>query len=105
VAISGSLAATFAFAIVLLFIYAGLALARKIKPSFESAYTLMGGAAAVATSLRLLWLIFFESVQGLSNTDKFYLLIGAATAGWFGCSGMAKTFNKLFDIQLEEKGE
>jgi hypothetical protein len=64
---------------------------------------LMANAAAVATGVRLLWLIFFESVQGLRDQDKFYLLVGAVAAGWFGCSGIAKTFNKLLGIQLKEE--
>jgi hypothetical protein len=44
-------------------------------------------------------------VQGLTGQDKFHLLIGAAAAGWYGCYGAAKTFNKLFDVQLQDEPE
>ena len=106
-AVSGVLAATFVFAIALPLIYAGLALFwRKTKPSYDSAYKLMGNAVAVATSLQLLWLVFFgERIQGLTGQDRFYLLVGAVAAGWYGVSGILKTFNKLFGVQLNEEEE
>lgn len=86
-AISGVLAATFIFAIALLLIYVALALKRRIKPSFSSAFMLMANAAAVATSLRLLWLVFFGDEVRLAEQDRFYLLVGAAAAAWFGVRG------------------
>ncbi len=104
-AISGVLAATFIFAIALLLIYVALALKRRIKPSFSSAFMLMANAAAVATSLRLLWLVFFESVQGLADQDKYYLIVGVVATGWYGCSRILKTFNKLYGVQLKEEDE
>ena len=106
-AVSGVLAATFAFAVVLPLIYAGLAIFwRRTKPSYDSAYKLMGNAVAVATSVQLLWLVFFvERVQGLTGQDRFYLLVGAVTAGWYGVSGILRTFNILFGVQLKEEDD
>lgn len=104
-AISGVLAATFIFALALPLVYAGLALARRIKPSFDSVYKLMSNAVAVSVSLRLLWLVFFDEEVQLISQDRYYLLVGAVVAGWYGFSGIAKTFNKLFGVQLQEEDE
>jgi hypothetical protein len=106
VAISGALAATFGFALILASAYVVLALTRKTKPSFDSFYKLMAAGGSIAASVQLLFLIFFgERIQGLTGQDKFHLLVGAAAAGWYGVSGAATTFNKLFGVQLKEEPE
>jgi len=106
VAISGVLAATFLFVLALPVAYALLALFwRKTKPTFKSVYTLMAGAMGVATAMQFVWWIFQREMQGLTNQGRFYLLIGAVAAGWFGCKGILQTFNKLFRIELREEDE
>jgi hypothetical protein len=102
VAISGALAATFLFAIGLPAAYAVLALVWfKVKPTWDSAFKLMSNAVALAASFRLIWLVFFEEVSGLSSQAKYYLLVGIAATGWYGIAGILKTFNKLFQVKLE----
>lgn len=102
-AISGVLAATFVFALTLPLLYVILAFIRKTKPSFDSVYTLMANAVAVTTTLRLLWLVFYDEKVQLAGQDRFYLLVGAVAAGWYGCSGVLKTFNKLFGVELQDE--
>lgn len=53
--------------------------------------------------MRLLWLVFFEEVPGLSNQARYYLLIGVAATGWYGVKGILKTFNKLFKVDLQDE--
>ena len=65
----------------------------------------MASGTAVATSPQLLWLVFYgERLRGLTGQERFYLLVGVA-AGWYGCSGILKTFNKLFGVELREEDE
>jgi hypothetical protein len=59
----------------------------------------------VATSLRLLWLVFFEEVPGLSNQARYYLLAGVVATGWYGCKGILQTFNKIVRVELQEEDE
>lgn len=103
-AISGGLAATFVLVLALPIAYVFLALKRRIRPSFDSFYKLMAAGGGIAACGQLLWLIVFaEEVRGLTGQDKFHLLVGAAAAGWYGCSGAAKTFNKLYGVQLKDE--
>jgi hypothetical protein len=44
-------------------------------------------------------------VQGLTSKDRFYLLVGAVAACWYGVSGILKTFNSLSGVQLNEEDE
>jgi hypothetical protein len=106
VAISGALAATFVVTLGLPLIYVVLALTRRIRPSFDSCYKLMAAGGSIAASGQLLWLIVMgERVQGLTGQDKFYLLVGAVAAGWYGVAGAARTFNKLFGVELQDEPE
>ena len=105
-AISGFLAATFFSVLALPVAYALLALFwRKTKPTFTSVYTLVAGAMGVATAVQFVWWIFQREMPGLTNQGRFYLLIGAVAAGWFGCKGIFQTFNKLFRIELKKEDE
>lgn len=102
----GFFTVTAALAIILAAIYAVVALLKGIKPSSGSILRVTASVTSIAAALRFIWLLTFGSDYAqLAAQDKFFLLIGVVAAGWYGIESVAKTFNKLFGVQLRSEEE